>query len=129
MYFFFRTTTQIPEVAFELIKMNFMNLGNFQGLSKAAREPSWQSIDEAPSPRFIKTHLPLSLLPPNLLSTAKVVYVARDPRDVTVSYYYLHKMISKTLMRGNFTNFWEALRRDLCEYQQIHIYLRHWVSS
>ncbi|CAB3251921.1 unnamed protein product [Arctia plantaginis] len=113
------TTTQIPEIAFDLIKVNFMNLGNFQGLSKAARVPSWQSIDEAPSPRLIKTHLPLSLLPPNLLNTAKVVYVARDPRDVSVSYYYLHKMVGKTLLRANFTHFWEALRRDLMPYSPI----------
>lgn len=29
-------------------------------------------IKGLPSPRFIKTHLPMSLLPPNLLDTAKV---------------------------------------------------------
>ncbi|XP_034830391.2 sulfotransferase 1C4-like isoform X2 [Maniola hyperantus] len=106
-------TSQIPEIAFELIKANFMNLGYFQGLNHAVKVPSWKTIDEAPSPRFIKTHLPLSLLPPSLLNTAKVIYVARDPRDVAVSYYYLHKMVSKTLMRSTFTHFWDAFRRDL----------------
>ena len=30
--------------------------------------------------RFIKSHLPLSLLPSRLLDTAKVVYVARNPK-------------------------------------------------
>ena len=30
--------------------------------------------------RFIKSHLPLSLLPRRLLDTAKVVYVARNPK-------------------------------------------------
>lgn len=90
-----------------------MNLGYFQGLNNAVKVPSWKTIDEAPSPRFIKTHLPISLLPPSLLSTAKVIYVARDPRDVAVSYYYLHKMVSKTLMRSTFTHFWDAFRRDL----------------
>lgn len=98
-----------------------MNLANFQGLAEAVRTPSWKIIDELPSPRFIKTHLPLSLLPPNLLQTAKVVYVARDPRDVMVSYYYLHKMVCKSLMRGTFHNFWEAFRRDLCKYIQYNI--------
>lgn len=112
----YRLTSMIPEIAFDLIKSNFMNLGYFQGLNHAARVPSWKSIDEAPSPRFIKTHLPLSLLPPSLLSTAKVIYVARDPRDVAVSYYYLHKMVAKTLMRATFNNFWDAFRRDLCKF-------------
>ncbi|KOB52016.1 Sulfotransferase, partial [Operophtera brumata] len=77
-------TSMIPDIGFELLKANFLNLGNFQGLGDAARCPSWKTISQAPrsSPRFIKTHLPLSMLPPNLLNTAKVVYVARDPRDV-----------------------------------------------
>ncbi|CAK1596509.1 unnamed protein product [Parnassius mnemosyne] len=113
------TTVQIPRVAFELIKANFMNLAYFQGLSNAVRNPSWKTIAETPSPRFIKTHLPLSLLPPKLLSTAKVIYVARDPRDVAVSYYYLHKMILKSLMRANFCHFWEAFRRDLLPWTPI----------
>lgn len=113
------TTSQIPEIAYEFIKANFMNLGSFQGLTEAARYPSWKMIEEMPSPRFIKTHLPLSLLPPTLLETAKVVYVARDPRDVVVSYYYLHKMVSKHLMRATFHDFWEAFRRDLLPWTPI----------
>ncbi|CAG9584917.1 unnamed protein product [Danaus chrysippus] len=83
------------------------------GLKKASQTPSWKTLEMAPSPRFIKTHLPLSMLPPNLLNTAKVIYVARDPRDVAVSYYYLHKMIAKKFMRASFTDFWNAFKRDL----------------
>ncbi|KAJ2939759.1 hypothetical protein O0L34_g17951 [Tuta absoluta] len=112
-------TAQIPDVAFDLIKLDFFNLANFQGLGDAVRCPSWKSIDEAPSPRFIKTHLPLSLLPPDLLNTAKVVYVARDPRDVCVSYYYLHKMVMKSLHKPTFKTFWEAFRRDLLPWTPI----------
>ncbi|CAK1547424.1 unnamed protein product [Leptosia nina] len=112
-------TTQIPEIAVELIKINFMNLAKFQGLNKAVKRPSWETINEAPSPRFIKTHLPLSLLPPNLLDTAKVIYVARDPRDVMVSNYYLHKMVVKGLLRGTFMQFWEAYRRDIFPYMPL----------
>lgn len=93
-----------------------MNLANFQGLSDAVKTPSWKRVERTPSPRFIKTHLPLSMLPPKLLETAKVVYVARDPRDVAVSYYYLHKMVAKSLMRANFHHYWEAFKRDLCKY-------------
>nr|ADO33062.1 sulfotransferase [Biston betularia] len=112
-------TSMIPDIAFELIKTNFMNLGNFQGLSEAVRHASWSTVEKYSSPRFIKTHLPLSLLPPNLLNTAKVVYVARDPRDVVVSYYYLHKMVGKSLLRANFSHFWEAFRRDLLPWTPI----------
>ena len=42
---------------------------------------------EWPAP-FVKSHLPLSLGPPRLLDVCKVVYVARHPKDVCVSYYH-----------------------------------------
>ena len=41
-----------------------------------------------PSPRFIKTHLPLQLLPDMLdVVKPKIIYVARNPKDLCVSYY------------------------------------------
>ena len=55
--------------------------------------------------RFIKSHLPLSLLPKNLITTAKVVYVARNPRDVMVSYYHHHKLIKAHGYVGDLPNF------------------------
>ena len=41
-----------------------------------------------PSPRIIKSHLPLEMLPPKLLDTCKVVYVCRNVKDVSVSWYH-----------------------------------------
>ena len=41
-----------------------------------------------PSPRIIKSHMPLEFLPGNLLDTAKVVYVCRNPKDTCVSYFH-----------------------------------------
>jgi len=43
--------------------------------------------------RCIKSHLPLTMLPPNLLDTCKVIFVARNPKDVCVSYYFHEKLI------------------------------------
>ena len=34
--------------------------------------------------RFIKTHLPFSFLPRNLVETSKVIYVARNPKDAMI---------------------------------------------
>lgn len=50
--------------------------------------------EELKSPRVIKSHLPLSHLPQDLLNKAKVVFVARDPRDVAASYYHHCKLFS-----------------------------------
>lgn len=57
-----------------------------------ADNKSTNPIDSMPSPRFVKTHLPFAFLPPNLLDTCKVVYVARNPKDVAVSSYFHHKL-------------------------------------
>ncbi|CAB3228658.1 unnamed protein product [Arctia plantaginis] len=64
-------------------------------------------------PRFIKTHLPMSLLNPKLLDTAKVVYIARDPRDVAVSSYHCAKLFKIIRFPGGFKEFWNLLYKDL----------------
>lgn len=46
-----------------------------------------------PEPRTIKTHLPFSLLHPSLLDTAKVVFVARNPKDVFFSYLHHSRLL------------------------------------
>ena len=49
-------------------------------------------VEETKSPRIIKTHLPLSMLPPNLLDVSKVVFVARNVKDVCVSFFHMEQM-------------------------------------
>ncbi|KAI8434548.1 hypothetical protein MSG28_003096 [Choristoneura fumiferana] len=75
--------------------------------------PAYQSSEDVPSPRFIKTHLALSLLPPRLLDTCKVVYVARDPRDVAVSYYHHNQLFKPVDFVGDFKSFWKLFMEGL----------------
>ena len=44
--------------------------------------------DNLPSPRVVKTHLPVDHLPKDLLEKAKVIYVARNPKDQIVSWFH-----------------------------------------
>ena len=70
------------------------------------------------SPRIIKTHLPLELLPPKLLQTCKVIYVARNPIDICVSYYN-HMKTSSGVQRydydGTFEDFSKAFMNGTVE--------------
>ncbi|XP_047988246.1 luciferin sulfotransferase-like isoform X2 [Leguminivora glycinivorella] len=72
---------------------------------------SYEEIVKEPSPRFIKTHMPFSLLPANLLDTTKVVYVARDPRDVAVSFYHHNKLLIG--YTGDFKTYWNLFVSNL----------------
>ncbi|RVE44425.1 hypothetical protein evm_010902 [Chilo suppressalis] len=65
-----------------------------------------QVMSSMPSPRFFKSHLPLSLLPPALLDFCRVVHVARDPRDVAVSFYHHYQFFISTGFTGIFKQFW-----------------------
>ncbi|CAK1545179.1 unnamed protein product [Leptosia nina] len=75
-------------------------------------EPFAKPLASVPSPRFIKSHLPLSLLSPNILD-AKVVYVARDPRDAAVSFYHMGSSLRTIGFRGDFKTYWSLFMRDL----------------
>lgn len=63
-----------------------MSKNNPDGSSDMIIEPNF--IDDLPSPRYIKSHLPLSYLPPTLVDNCKVVYVARNPKGSMRNWFY-----------------------------------------
>ncbi|KAM8711743.1 hypothetical protein ACLKA7_012280 [Drosophila subpalustris] len=82
----------------------------FDFMAHGDEKTALKRVEELPSPRLIKSHLPLALLPAQLWQKkAKVVYVFRDPKDAWVSAYYhsvtagfsygksLHQFMDETL--------------------------------
>ena len=65
-------------------------------------------LDQMQSPRTFMTHYQRDLLPENLNQKAKVVYVARNPKDVLVSLYYFHKKIPADPYEGTFNDLFES---------------------
>uniref|UniRef100_A0A0P4W676 Sulfotransferase domain-containing protein n=1 Tax=Scylla olivacea TaxID=85551 RepID=A0A0P4W676_SCYOL len=61
--------------------------------------------------RIIKSHLPVSLMAPDFLDKAKVVYMIRNPKDVIVSYY---NMMMKTNV-GEFSPAFESFTRGFMQ--------------
>ena len=59
----------------------------------------------APSPRVIKTHLPIDMLPPKLLDTCKVIFVCRNPKDTCVSFYHHYNNFPEYFFNGDFKDF------------------------
>lgn len=80
-------------------------------------EPGYKVFAEMTTRRFIKTHLPFKLLPHNVMERrSKVVYVARNPKDVVVSFYHLNKLYRTQGYVNDFDTFFKYFVRDLCEY-------------
>uniref|UniRef100_A0A224XU45 Putative sulfotransferase n=1 Tax=Panstrongylus lignarius TaxID=156445 RepID=A0A224XU45_9HEMI len=78
--------------------------------------PGYVIAQTMKSPRYFKTHLPPSLMPPNLIDTCKVVYVARNPFDVAVSFYHHNKLFKVHDFQGDFQKYWELFEKDLIIY-------------
>ncbi|XP_054160239.1 sulfotransferase 1B1-like [Oppia nitens] len=57
------------------------------------------------SPRLIATHLPVTHIPNQLKQTkCKIIYVVRNPKDTSVSFYHHHRMSS---FLGNYDWSWD----------------------
>lgn len=76
-------------------------------------QPIYQYLENKTERRFIKTHLPIQLMPRNIREVgAKVVYVARNPKDVAVSYFYFQSDTSFGY-RGDFETYVQYFMDDL----------------
>ncbi|XP_043204618.1 sulfotransferase 1A1-like [Amphibalanus amphitrite] len=75
--------------------------------------PDMAGDPNRPSPRFVKSHLPFSLNNPRLLDVCKVVYVARNPKDLCVSFYHHMRLIRFHDFLGDFELFVDYFMKDL----------------
>nr|XP_045610486.1 sulfotransferase 1C4-like [Procambarus clarkii]XP_045610568.1 sulfotransferase 1C4-like [Procambarus clarkii] len=83
-----------------------------------------QLAEVIPDPRTIKTHLPFSLLTPDLLDTAKVVYVARSPKDVVVSYLHHCRLFLLQDFTGSLDQFVQYFLDDNLAYGPYWLHMK-----
>ncbi|XP_067560108.1 sulfotransferase 1C4-like isoform X4 [Pseudorca crassidens] len=86
-------------------------------------ESGLEQANAMPSPRILKTHLPIHLLPPSFLEkNCKMIYVARNPKDSMVSYYHFHRMNKGLPAPGTWEEYFESFlagdgeRTQLCSH-------------
>lgn len=86
-------------------------------LKEHAEKPSSIEIVQiAKSPRTIQSHLPFSLLPREIregLKKPKIIYVARNPKDVCVSFYH-HRVLIEGYS-GTLDEYVEEFIADFCK--------------
>ena len=70
--------------------------------------------DKMPSPRFFKSHNPYNMMAGGLphTSPAKYIYIARNPKDVAVSFYYHMRMLTMFKYSGTWDEFYQLYKSD-----------------
>ncbi|KAK9884591.1 hypothetical protein WA026_007433 [Henosepilachna vigintioctopunctata] len=101
-----------PELHAELLKENKDSEEKTKVVEKLI-ESVCDKVHEMKGRRFIKTHLPLSLLPKNLLTAGcKVIYVARNPKDVVISYYLHNRLFRTRNFTKDFPKYWQYFKTN-----------------
>ncbi|XP_037777972.1 sulfotransferase 1C4-like [Penaeus monodon] len=83
-----------------------------------------QLTAHTPDPRTIKTHLPFSLMTPDLLDTAKVIYVTRNPKDVVLSFLHHTRLMKNINYVGSLEQFVDYFVNDQLIYGPYWEHLR-----
>ncbi|XP_047099286.1 luciferin sulfotransferase-like [Schistocerca piceifrons] len=90
------------ETAYKIPLLERTPFLEFSSLLKTLTNMGTHTMDacaKLKSPRLIKSHLPLQLLPKQLWTVKpKIIYVVRNVKDVIVSYYHHHNLYSDVTM-------------------------------
>ncbi|XP_074084491.1 sulfotransferase 1B1-like [Macrotis lagotis] len=89
--------------------------------------PSSEYLEKMPSPRFVKTHLPIPLLPKNFWEcNSKIIYVARNAKDVAVSFYNFDRMNKYHPDPGTFAEYLEKFMSGKVAFGSWHEHVTSW---
>ena len=82
------------------------------------------TLEGMPSPRLMKSHLHLCLLPDDLMEKSKVVICLRNPKDTVVSYYHHEKRVKNYGYTGDFQTFFGLFMDNLIRYCSYFDYVK-----
>lgn len=86
-----------------------------------------EQANNTPSPRTLKTHLPIQLLPPSFLEKkCKIIYVARNAKDNMVSYYHFQRMNRTLPHPGTWDEYFETFMTGKVCWGSWHDHVKGW---
>lgn len=90
--------------------------------------PSGLELLEAmQSPRVVKTHLPIQLVPKSFWEQdCKTIVVARNSKDILVSYYHFHRMTSTMPQPGKWSEFFQKFRDGQVSWGSWYDHVKGW---
>ncbi|XP_074895888.1 sulfotransferase 2B1-like [Buteo buteo] len=89
-----------------------------------------EALQDTAARRLITTHLPARVLAPALQqSKAKVIYVARNPKDVAVSFYHFHRLAKFLPDPGSFDTFLTRFLEGTVHYGSWFDHVKGWLAQ
>lgn len=88
-----------------------------------------ESISAAPGPRFFKTHANYKDLPRGSAKGLKIIYVARNPKDVVVSLYHHAKNKPDFNFKGTFSDMLDFFMAGTCENGNWFDHILEWYTA
>jgi hypothetical protein len=85
-------------------------------------------LDSLPSPRYMVTHLPLNLIPYDRENQAKYIYLARNPKDLAVSYFYFLRSLPFFDFKGTWEEFLEHFMKGDLPWGSYYDHILEWWS-
>ena len=67
------------------------------------RDDSFLYTGAMDSPRVIKSHLPISMLNPDVLKTGKIIVVLRNPKDCVASLFHHERLLPNYNIKDDFS--------------------------
>ena len=55
------------------------------------------------SPRVMKSHLPISIIPPDVTKTSKILVVMRNPKDACVSFFHHERLLPNHVLKPSYS--------------------------
>ncbi|XP_075400358.1 sulfotransferase 1 family member D1-like [Tenrec ecaudatus] len=86
-----------------------------------------KQLENIESPRLVKTHLPVQLLPSSFWkNNCKIIYVARNAKDVAVSYYYFYQMAKLHPEPGTWEEFLDKFMAGKVCFGSWYEHVKNW---
>jgi hypothetical protein len=118
-------TTWLQMILFQLTQegsVDFAHIAEYCPWFERSRR-SAQAFETRPSPRIFKSHLSFRKIPKG---AGRYIYVARDGKDVALSYYHLYRMYNG--YEGTFNDFFDRFVRGKVGYGSWFRHVDGWWS-
>ena len=121
--FDFKKTQEVP-LAERGVMFDFPFLAGVLAKDGLPVERIFESMEHAPSPRLILSHLPFALLPDDLSSKCKVIICLRNPKDTLVSKYHFEKLMKMYGFVGDLETYFDLFMDDCTVYGSYFEYVK-----